>query len=169
MARKKRRTPRYRQTENSQAQAEREATRIAADMAARSQELYSERIQGGREAAERKRWAAVDPSHRLRVVKPFGPSQHQQLDQNAINRFLEIKADVLGYTECVILEPDDDSYSCSRGHLGSVASQADAEKLIAAILQEYPNVQFRIELEPYLLSNVVWTSLEDFLDGQSRA
>jgi hypothetical protein len=60
--------------------------------------------------------------------------------------------------------PDDNSYSCSRGHLGSVTSQSDAEKLIAAILQEYPNVPFRIELEPYLLSNVIWASLKDFLD-----
>ena len=152
MAPRKRKNPRYQRQEIENERDRAEQARQAAEAEARSQQVFLHRLDKMSEAARRERWANVDPAMRLRIVKPFPKI------------LLEAKVDVLGYGECVIEEPDDGRSQIMPGHPGCVKSQEDAEKLIAVLSRDFPEISFRIELDDeYLVGDVVWKSLDEFL------
>ena len=111
------------------------------------------------DAAERERWAAIDPEQRVHLVKPFGPSPHHHLSAFDLVRLLDIKQSTLGYRGCVVREYDEDKVTEFPGHPGFVAGARDAERLIAALAGEYPHIPFRIELAPYIVNQIEWERL----------
>ena len=106
--------------------------------------------------AERERWAGTDSEERVHVVKPFGSSPHHHLSAFDLVRLLDIKQSTLGYRGCVVREYDEDQVTEFPGHPGFVAGSRDAERLIAALVGEYPRIPFRIELAPYIVSQIEW-------------
>ncbi len=72
-------------------------------------------------AAERERWAGIDPEQRVHLVKPFGPSPHHHLTISDLVRLLDIKQSTLGYRGCVVRECDEDQVIEFPGHAGFVA------------------------------------------------
>lgn len=169
MPKRRRRRPRY-------AQEAAEAGKSAEEAAARSRDVWIERCQATLAAAERERqaatqkyWATVDPATRLRRVRPFEVSPHHGITKEVIRRFAEIKLATLGYVDCTILTPDDGRCHLSEGPLGAVASQADAERLVAALGAEFPHIPFRIELEEELLEYVDWRRIDIVAHDASAA
>ncbi|HMP01069.1 MAG TPA: hypothetical protein PKC45_01090 [Gemmatales bacterium] len=89
-------------------------------------------------------------------MKPFGTSPHHGLTSYDGLRLMDIKAATLGYRGCTIQEHDEDKVYEYPGPPGLVAGQQDAERLVAALATEYPRVPFRIELAPFILSQILW-------------
>jgi hypothetical protein len=171
MAKGRRREPRYARENLAQARELAEAAKIAEDAAALSRAIWNGRLeslcdtwQQKRRGAEQAYWATVDPASRLRRIRPFGPSPEHGITREDVHRLEEVKLATLGYLECTILKPDEDRYHLSVGHLGSVASQGDGERLVAALAVEFAHVPFRITLEEVLLENVLWRSINDVLN-----
>ena len=157
MVPRKRKNPRYKRQEIENERDQAEEARQAAAAEARSQQVFLHRLDEMSQAARRERWANVDPAMRLRIVKPFPEI------------LLEAKVEVLGYGECVIEEPDDGRSHIMPGHAGCVKSQADAEKLIDVLSRDFPEISFRIELDDeYLVGNVIWKSIDEFLQDANE-
>jgi hypothetical protein len=174
MAKGRRRLPRYEREDLAQARDLAKAAKIAEDAAALSRAIGNGRLESmcvawQRElrAAEQAYWTTVDPTRRLRRIRPFGIAPQLGITKEGAHRFGEIKLATLGYLDCTILTPDEGYLSV--GHLGSVASQADAERLVAALKAEFPQIPFRIELAEVLLVNVVWRNIDDVLNGAQDA
>jgi hypothetical protein len=145
----RRRKPKYEREPEQQAR--REAESINSANAARRSIRQTQLA-----AAERERWAGVDPGQRILVIRPFGPSPHQRLKDSDIDHFLTIKARTLGYLGGVIRELDEDQIREFQAPPSWVAGREDADKLIAALKEAYPWVSFRTEMTDYVVSQAEW-------------
>ena len=71
------------------------------------------------------------------------------LTENEVARFKDVKERVLGYGEGEIHSPTPQSTHLDRTPLGAVKIEDDAERLIAALRHEFENRKFVIERRDY--------------------
>ena len=133
MAKGNRKIPKYIQRAIEEEEICRDKVRAAAKAEARSKKIYWKKLD---DESRRSKWANVDPSSRLRIVRPFPMV------------LLEAKMDLLGYAECVIEEWDNDRLKYYMpDDLGYVRSQADAETLVRFLNEHFPETVFHTELD----------------------
>jgi hypothetical protein len=169
MKRKGGREPaRYERDEATRKRDAAEAAKLQEEAAARSFKVWRQRAEATCAAAERERraasekyWASVDPAQRLRRVRPFDLSPEHGITKDVLRRMEEIKLATLGYLESTIVFPDESRRHLSEGPLGAVASQEDAERLVAALTAAFPHIPFSFELMEELLENVKWRGIDD--------
>jgi hypothetical protein len=94
----------------------------------------------------------------LFVVTTVDTIGDDYLDRAAVDRFVNVKGKTVGYVEASINTPaGPHRYMSASAPLGLVATRDDAERLLEALLAEFPGINFRVDTRQYPDNvDVVW-------------